>query len=124
MVGSLFDGAGKEGEDGSDPDGVAAEERVAGTGGEGGEEEGEREAEEEVVELVWSPPGVFAVVGHFGLVFVYGCYNLDSWIIVNLGLAQGWAHWTAIIKAGSQQTFWFGPLYLSTLLIYYLMLIG
>lgn len=43
VVGSLFDGAGKEAEDGYDPDGVAAEEQVAGTGRHGGEEEGERE---------------------------------------------------------------------------------
>jgi hypothetical protein len=35
LVGSLFDGSGKEGVDVSDPDGVAAEELVAGAAREG-----------------------------------------------------------------------------------------
>ena len=38
---------------------MATEERVAGEGGYGGEENGEGEAEEDVVELVWRQPRVF-----------------------------------------------------------------
>ena len=65
MIGSLFRSAGEEGEDGSDPNRVEAEERVAGTGREEGEEERERETEEQMVKLVWGQPWIFVVVsGH------------------------------------------------------------
>jgi hypothetical protein len=65
VVGSLFDGAVKEAEDGSDPDGVAAEEQVAGTG---------RHGEGELLELFWAPPGSFVF-----------CCCWTFWSFVGLG---------------------------------------
>lgn len=62
VIGSLFRSAGEEGEDGSDPNRVEAEERVAGTGREEGEEERERETEEQMVKLVWGQPWIFVVI--------------------------------------------------------------
>lgn len=58
MVGGLFGGAGEEGGDGSDEEGVAAEKGVGCEGSEGGEEKREGEAEKDVVELVFAHPWI------------------------------------------------------------------
>lgn len=49
LVGGLFGGAGEEGGDGSERNGVAAKEGTAGEVGQGGEEKSQRKAEENVV---------------------------------------------------------------------------
>lgn len=61
LVGDLFGGARGKRDGGSEKDAEAAEDRVAGFGGEEREDDGEGEAEEDVLELVWGQP-VVAIV--------------------------------------------------------------